>query len=502
MKKKVVSLIAAAASIATGTAKAPDFAYPETVADEATKIIAEAQAGGDDQALIDGMVRLALAKSSISDDYIPELIDKTDSLAVGAKQTSTRSILLMLEADLYKAMRSNNEHYISRREQTDVVPADRNEWSIADFNNKINNLIEASLSDHESLARLNADDFINIIAPKDYSRDFYPTLYDLLAHHALDILEGEELSFVPAFYRNMSDITGCGTFKMPGNGEPSALTMSIYASLLDEHKGDIAPTIITEVRRINLLYDRRSQTRIDALYALYNTFKSSKYATEALIELIDCKSTADKLYQLAQDQVKAFPNYPRIGHLRNYIADYEQVRARIKSPDIVVPDKDFSLTISAANTEKVIIKAFDITDFPERISHDLFVKRLRRQSPKVTKIYNVNHCAGDEIETKVTFPALGTGNYALVFEVYDTKSKKRISSLDKDDYVEVLSTNLELVSRTIDNEKRIYVYDATTGHPVAGATVHITEEKNKFSQKTNRFGYIVYDSSSKSYYSN
>ena len=101
MKKKVASLLAAAASIATGSAKAPDFAYPETVADEATKIIAEAQLSGNDQALIDGMVRLSLAKSSISDDYIPELIDKTDSLAAGAKQTSTRSILTMFEADLY-----------------------------------------------------------------------------------------------------------------------------------------------------------------------------------------------------------------------------------------------------------------------------------------------------------------------------------------------------------------------------------------------------------------
>ena len=503
MKKKVASLLAAAASIATGSAKAPDFAYPETVADEATKIIAEAQLSGNDQALIDGMVRLSLAKSSISDDYIPELIDKTDSLAVGAKQASTRSILLMFEADLYKAMRSNNEHYIGRREQTDVVPTDRNEWSIADYNNKINSLIEASLSDHESLARLSADDFKNIIAPKDYSRDFYPTLYDLLAHHALDILEGEELSFVPVFYRNMSDIVGCGTFKMPGNGEPSALTMSIYASLLDEHKGDIAPTIITETRRINLLYDSSSQTRSDALYTLYNTYKASEYSTEALIELVDCKKAADTLYPLAKSQVEAFPNYPRIGHLRNFIADYEQVRTNIKCPDLVVPGKDFSLTVSAANTEKVVVKAYDITDFPKRLKRDDFVERLRRQSAKVTKIYNVNYRAGDEIETKVTFPGLGVGNYALIVEVYDTKNHKRISSLDKDNYTEVRSTNLELVYRTIDNEKRIYVYDATNGHPVAGATVHITEEKNKFSQKTNRFGYIVYnDINSKSYYSN
>ncbi|MGM9840882.1 MAG: alpha-2-macroglobulin family protein [Candidatus Limisoma sp.] len=502
MNKKVASLIAAAASIATGTAKAPDFAFPETVADEATKIIAEAQACGNDQALIDGMVRLALAKSSISDDYIPELIDKTDSLAVGAKQASTRSILLMFEADLYKAMRSNNEVYIGRREQTDVVPTDRNEWSLADFNNKINNLIEASLSDYKSLAQLSADDFKNIIAPKDYSRDFYPTLYDLLAHHALDILESQELSFVPVFYRNMSDIVGCGSFKLPGNGEPSALTMSIYTSLLDIHKSDIAPTIITEVRRIKLLYDRSSQTRIDALFALYNTFKSSEYSTEALIELVDCEKAADKLYTLAQDQVKAFPNYSRIGYLRNFIADYEQVRADIKCPDIVTPDKDFSLTVSAANTEKVIVKAYDITDYSERLKRDDFVNRLRRQSPKITKIYNVNHRAGDEIETEVTFPGLDVGKYVLVVEVYDTKSKRRISSLDKNDYAKVRSTNLELVSRTIDNERRIYVYDATTGHPVTGAAVTITEEKNKSTQKTNRFGYIVYDDSrSKSYYS-
>ena len=501
MKKKVASLLAAAASIATGSAKAPDFAYPETVADEATKIIAEAQLSGNDQALIDGMVRLSLAKSSISDDYIPELIDKTDSLAAGAKQTSTRSILTMFEADLYKAMCSNNEYYISQREQTDVLPTDRNEWSIADFNNKINSLIEASLSDYESLAQLSADDFKSIIAPENYNRDFYPTLYDLLAHHALDILEEQQLTFAPAFYRNMNDIVGCATFKLPGNGEPSALTMNIYATLLSIHKGDAAPTILTEVRRINRLYGKWSQEWNNALYELHATFKSSPYSTEALIELVDAKPTADKLYPLAKDQVKAYPNYPRIGYLRNFIADYEQVRADIESPNMVTPGKDFKLTVSAANTDKVIVKAFDISDFPERPKRDEIAKRLRRLSATITKEYKVNYRAGDKIETEVTFPGLGIGNYALIIEVYDPKSGKSISGLDFDNYAQVRSTNLELVRRTIDNEKRIYVYNAPNGHPVAGATIHIIDNMNESLQKTNRFGYIVHDDSlSKSYH--
>ncbi|MBS7410566.1 MAG: hypothetical protein KIG59_06370, partial [Muribaculaceae bacterium] len=501
MKKKVASLLAAAASIATGSAKAPDFAYPETVADEATKIIAEAQLSGNDQALIDGMVRLSLAKSSISDDYIPELIDKTDSLAAGAKQTSTRSILTMFEADLYKAMCSNNEYYISQREQTDVLPTDRNEWSIADFNNKINSLIEASLSDYESLAQLSADDFKSIIAPENYNRDFYPTLYDLLAHHALDILEEQQLTFAPAFYRNMNDIAGCATFKLPGNGEPSALTMNIYATLLSIHKGDAAPTILTEVRRINRLYGKWSQEWNNALYELHATFKSSPYSTEALIELVDAKPTADKLYPLAKDQVKAYPNYPRIGYLRNFIADYEQVRADIESPNMVTPGKDFKLTVSAANTDKVIVKAFDISDFPERLKRDEIVKRLRRLSATITKEYKVNYRAGDKIETEVTFPGLGIGNYALIIEVYDPKSGKSISGLDFDNYAQVRSTNLELVRRTIDNERRIYVYNAPNGHPVAGATIHIIDNINESLQKTNRFGYIVHDDSlSKSYH--
>ena len=51
---------------AWGKNNVPDFRYPETVINDATKQIEKADKKGNHKALVDGLVRLSIAKSQIS----------------------------------------------------------------------------------------------------------------------------------------------------------------------------------------------------------------------------------------------------------------------------------------------------------------------------------------------------------------------------------------------------------------------------------------------------
>ena len=88
---------------AWGKNNVPDFRYPETVINDATKQIEKADKKGNHKALVDGLVRLSIAKSQISADYMPELINHVDSFAARVSDVRAKSLLLGLESDIVVA---------------------------------------------------------------------------------------------------------------------------------------------------------------------------------------------------------------------------------------------------------------------------------------------------------------------------------------------------------------------------------------------------------------
>ena len=167
----------------------PDFRYPENVIKEATEQMAAASKKGDTKSTVDALVKFAIAKTSISADYMPEIISMTDSLANTVQDKVAKSLLLSLEADMYMATLDNNRYVFIAREKTDVRPQNIMEWAVDDFNDKIIELLGTALSEHEVLTKIPSDNYVEILSPKTYKKEFFPTLYDIIAHHALKMLQ-------------------------------------------------------------------------------------------------------------------------------------------------------------------------------------------------------------------------------------------------------------------------------------------------------------------------
>ena len=184
-------LLAAGMALICGTAawgknNVPDFRYPETVINDATKQIEKADKKGNHKALVDGLVRLSIAKSQISADYMPELINHVDSFAARVSDVRAKSLLLGLESDIVVATYQHESYkYNSRQKAGDVRPSDPREWCREDYEDRIIELTDSMLCHRTELLATPVKDYESILEMPNVCPEFVPSLYDMLAHHCI-----------------------------------------------------------------------------------------------------------------------------------------------------------------------------------------------------------------------------------------------------------------------------------------------------------------------------
>ena len=184
-------LLAAGMALICGTAawgknNVPDFRYPETVINDATKQIEKADKKGNHKALVDGLVRLSIAKSQISADYMPELINHVDSFAARVSDVRAKSLLLGLESDIVVAAYQHESYkYDSRQKAGDVRPSDPREWCREDYEGRIIELTDSILYHRTELLATPVKDYESILEMPNVCPEFVPSLYDMLAHHCI-----------------------------------------------------------------------------------------------------------------------------------------------------------------------------------------------------------------------------------------------------------------------------------------------------------------------------
>ncbi len=128
------------------TATRPDFAYPKTVSRQAEKDLSSALEKHDGPATVRALIDYYLAESRIDALRSANAISKIDSVAALASDPVLRSMLIMLEADIYASTYSAARwKYDSRDLPLTPLPENYQEWSGEQFRMKINSLIDTAL---------------------------------------------------------------------------------------------------------------------------------------------------------------------------------------------------------------------------------------------------------------------------------------------------------------------------------------------------------------------
>ena len=472
-------LLAAGMALICGTAawgknNVPDFRYPETVINDATKQIEKADKKGNHKALVDGLVRLSIAKSQISADYMPELINHVDSFAARVSDVRAKSLLLGLESDIVVAAYQHESYkYDSRQKAGDVRPSDPLEWCREDYEDRIIELTDSILCHRTELLATPVKDYESILEMPNVCPEFVPSLYDMLAHHCI------------AKINDLAD-------SYPNDNENSAARQcvaGIYASLLASHEEGSAPFIYSELQRIKDSENnsKAAEAELKAhLLDLADKYKDSPYSVEILDYLVDLDSSP-RTVALARKAVARHSNYPRINALRNFLKRIDQQTVGISYSEAAKPNEEILIDINKKNVDRITIRAYSV----DGIS-DIRMKNLKQMKPMMEWSANLN---ADDRQT-VRFPGLPTGRYILVPEFIDRNSHNAVIPNQTPSVLTVSAIDIMMVNR-INGDYFLMVVDTDSSKPIEGATVTVRkDEDGKIvkSLRTDANGYAMLNS--------
>lgn len=470
-----MALICGAA--AWGKNNVPDFRYPETVINDATKQIEKADKKGNHKALVDGLVRLSIAKSQISADYMPELINHVDSFAARVSDVRAKSLLLGLESDIVVAAYQHESYkYDSRQKAGDVRPADPREWCREDYEDRIIELTDSILCHRTELLATPVKDYESILEMPNVCPEFVPSLYDMLAHHCI-----AKINDLADSYSNGNE-----------NSAARQCVAGIYANLLASHEEGSAPFIYSELQRIkdsenNSKYSKAAEAELKAhLLDLADKYKDSPYSVEILDYLVDLDSSP-RTVALARKAVARHRNYPRINALRNFLKRIDQQTMGISYSEAAKPNEEILIDINKKNVDRITIRAYSV----DGIS-DIRMKNLKQMKPMMEWSANLN---ADDRQT-VRFPGLPVGRYILVPEFIDRNSHNAVIPDQTPSVLTVSAIDIMMVNR-INGDYFLMVVDTDSSKPVEGATVTVRkDEDGKIvkSLRTDANGYAMLNS--------
>lgn len=467
-----MALICSAA--AWGKNNVPDFRYPETVINDATKQIEKADKKGNHKALVDGLVRLSIAKSQISADYMPELINHVDSFAARVSDVRAKSLLLGLESDIVVAAYQHESYkYDSRQKAGDVRPADPREWCREDYEDRIIELTDSILCNRTELLATPVKDYESILEMPNVCPEFVPSLYDMLAHHCI-----AKINDLADSYSNGNE-----------NSAARQCVAGIYANLLASHEEGSAPFIYSELQRIKGSENnsKAAEAELKAhLLDLADKYKDSPYSVEILDYLVDLDSSP-RTVALARKAVARHRNYPRINALRNFLKRIDQQIVGISYSEAAKPNEEILIDINKKNVDRITIRAYSV----DGIS-DIRMKNLKQMKPMMEWSANLN---ADDRQT-VRFPGLPVGRYILVPEFIDRNSHNAVIPNQTPSVLTVSSIDIMMVNR-INGDYFLMVVDTDSSKPVEGATVTVRkDEDGKFvkSLRTDANGYAMLNS--------
>ena len=149
-------------------------------------------------------IKSTLYKIKLKADFQEEFMETTiqDIESVIQKSgTPVKQILYSIEADLYwRYYQANRYKFMDRTTAINVDKKDIRTWDLKTLLDAVIENYLSSLNEAETLKSISLKDYDVILETQKDSKIFRPTLYDFLAHRALDFFRNDESSIIqPAF---------------------------------------------------------------------------------------------------------------------------------------------------------------------------------------------------------------------------------------------------------------------------------------------------------------
>lgn len=239
---------------------------PASAFEVVKKIYAKAKTGKQDAQFIKAIIYMTQLQQENREENPVQRIKEIEKEIQQSKEPVT-SLLNSYLAGIYQQYFAMNRYKLYNRTNTENFKKDDiATWTIDDFHQKISALYLLSLNNKEQLQKTKLATYDAIII-KGNSRSLRPTLYDLLAHNALEYFKNDERDISkPAYSFEISDpaaLSPAATFIKVNFPTQDSLSLqhkalTVFQDLIQFHLNDTDPEALIDVdiERLQYVYSK------------------------------------------------------------------------------------------------------------------------------------------------------------------------------------------------------------------------------------------------------
>ncbi len=416
----------------SGSEKEIDFNFPQDVSKTALADLDKALKSGDGQMTVDALVRYSIAQSGISQDNMPDIVERIEKVIAKEKQPHIKSLLYYFEALVYKGYRDRFARWRDRNNPVGEEPTDVSEWDREQFDRKILSLSQQSMTDREALKQVAVTSLPGIIRCNKLGATYVPTLNEFMLMKNIELVAD-------------------------GIDDVGPMVSTMRDQWLEDTRDNAPAHIYALSVTGNYLSKEEFEKYLDSEYCAL------------LLNRTSFDNDKDN-YKVLQDYVKRFPNSMFTPQVKNKITELERKEAQIRFPEICTSSDSITVNIKSRNTNSFTINIYRLPDgisYEEAYGTKVSTLKLERQhTVKVQGFVPFNE------ETKVTLPPLPYGMYVMDAANLDGQTAAATSSQVVNYYNLLRVTDISLMTVShLDGNDRVCAVNSKTGKPLPGVNI-------------------------------
>lgn len=488
---------------------------------EIEKILILAKSKGDPDETIKALCMLRVSMRDRDEE------SRKNDIGLFEKELKTASfpvkqLLHSMLADLYWTYYEENRYKILNRTTIDKVsendqnanitsPVDIETWSADDFYNKTYAHYNASLAEKEKSKYYSITNIAEIIEKGKNTSKLRPSLYDFLAHRAIDYFKQEENELTkPAYSFEISDekafavaSTFCNaTFKTSDTNSKKYTALKLYQEIIKVHLNDEDPSALidADIARIQFVHNKTTLPQKNELYrkalqSIAETYPNNNQAAMASFLLAETYAQGSYSYdrrgsmnsQLDEkkvDYVKAktlceaiiekHRNTEAGARAQQLLQQILSQSLSITNEKVVLPNVPSLAYIEYKNISKLYCKIVKVTNDEMRERNYNYVQDFQRHMDKpAEREWTVELPNKDDYKqhsTEIKIEALPLGAYAILISESPKFEKETSTALS---YIQV-SKLAYVVNQSNDGSlPSIYVVNRESGEPQPNVTLKL-----------------------------
>ncbi|MFN4254804.1 MAG: alpha-2-macroglobulin family protein [Saprospiraceae bacterium] len=457
----------------------------------------------------------------LDEDGFVKAVQNFETEAKTAPQPQ-KSVLESLLGELYATYLQNQQWSLRDRTPVSDEGGDILTWSAAQIERHALDLYAASVRE-EGLLRATPAEYLREVTTQGRNdtatAPLRPTLFDFLAHRALDHFSNER-SFLtePAFkfYLDQPEAFAPGRdfvrakFESKDTTSGKWLAVNLFRTLTATHLTDPDPSALIDLelkrlafaRQNSVLEDKKSryQQALEVLHKSHYDHPSDAETIAALAELLietDSENPQSKGENLkravteCEDAIRRHPKSFGAGQCRQLLAQIRQPSLNVDVEQAYLPEKPMLASVSLKNVSRIWVKVvnlpaaefnpFEGIDWDKRLDflNGLDVAQQREWDVPLPRDYQ-NH------RTEIALDGLPAGHWALV--VADNKAFS--DKMGAVAFVPFATTRLAPVAMRENGSSKIVVADRESGSPLAGVKADFFTQRYDYQARANRQNFV------------